>query len=108
MSEMERKVALLTGGAIGIDRAIYSSLAATRADVAFTYLAHDPDVTSKNVRERGRRVRPIMLPKSEEHSAPQSRSRWSSTPMEVVATSAFLSFDDSVVATWQIYTLLAD
>ncbi len=50
------KVALVTGGAIGIGRAVAIGLAEAGADVAITYNTHDGDELVKEVGQLGRRA----------------------------------------------------
>ena len=50
------KVALVTGGAIGIGRAVAVGLAEAGADVAITYKTHDGDELVKEVGQLGRRA----------------------------------------------------
>lgn len=53
--------ALVTGAAGGIGHAIAVALAAAGADVAFTYLSHDPAATVAAVEAHGRRAFAVQL-----------------------------------------------
>jgi 3-oxoacyl-[acyl-carrier protein] reductase len=50
------KVALVTGGAVGIGRAVALALAASGADVAITYHTHNGDEMAKEIAQVGRRA----------------------------------------------------
>jgi 3-oxoacyl-[acyl-carrier protein] reductase len=50
------KVALVTGGAVGIGRAVAVALAEAGADVAITYHTHSSDEVTKEVEKAGRRA----------------------------------------------------
>ncbi len=50
------KVALVTGGAVGIGRAVALALAGSGADVAITYHTHNGDEMAKEIAQMGRRA----------------------------------------------------
>jgi 3-oxoacyl-[acyl-carrier protein] reductase len=53
---LRAKVALVTGGSIGIGAAVVTALLARGTDVAFTYLRHQPDELVSTLHGRGPRV----------------------------------------------------
>ncbi|GAA1501738.1 SDR family oxidoreductase [Terrabacter terrae] len=61
VTDQNRTVALVTGGAVGIGRDIAIRLAEDGADVAFTYLSHAPDDTLAAIQALGRRAHAIKV-----------------------------------------------
>lgn len=59
--DLTGKTALVTGGNIGIGRAIAMSLAESGADVAITYLSHDRDEPTHAIEALGRRALALRL-----------------------------------------------
>lgn len=60
-SDLTGRRALVTGGAVGIGRAIAVALARAGADVAVTHLAHDPADVVAQVEALGRRAFAVQL-----------------------------------------------
>jgi 3-oxoacyl-[acyl-carrier protein] reductase len=54
--DLSGRAALVTGGNVGIGRAIATALAESGADVAVTYLTHDDPRTVREIRALGRRA----------------------------------------------------
>jgi len=59
--DLAGRAALVTGGNVGIGRAIALALAAAGADVAVTYLSHDGDDTARAIQAYGRRALALKL-----------------------------------------------
>jgi 3-oxoacyl-[acyl-carrier protein] reductase len=56
-----RRVALVTGAAIGIGRAVALALARSGADVALTHFSHDAAEVAEEIRQMGRRAEVFRL-----------------------------------------------
>src|SRR5579862_7660067 len=61
MAELDGRVALVTGGAIGIGRAVALGLAAAGAEVAVTYHQHSPDDLVESMAELGKKALALRL-----------------------------------------------
>lgn len=61
VTDQNRTVALVTGGAVGIGQDIAIRLAEDGADVAFTHLSHAPDDTLAGIQALGRRAHAIKV-----------------------------------------------
>ncbi len=69
--DLEGKVALITGGSVGIGTAISLDLAQNGADVALTYRRHEEEANSvvEKIKEMGRRAKAYKVDVSEFESA---------------------------------------
>jgi 3-oxoacyl-[acyl-carrier protein] reductase len=56
MIDLGGRTALVTGGGVGIGRAVAQMLAVAGADVALTYHSHDGEAVAQAIRESGRRA----------------------------------------------------
>ena len=65
--DLERKVALITGGSVGIGTAISLDLAQNGADVALTYRRHEEEANAvaEKIKEMGRRAKTYKVDVSE-------------------------------------------